>query len=195
MARKLFGVLLALVVAVTVIGFLLPAQVTVERSRIMDADPETVFEVLNDLRHFARWSPWLLHRSNRDFRLEGPPAGVGATLVWDEARGDGGSRMWIVESRRPERIEMRLELGRSDADGWFELESAEAGTEVQWGMRMSFGAFDLTGRYVGLMLPGLVGRDYSRGLERLERYLTADNGGPPSLGDDSTEWLREPDAP
>lgn len=40
-------------------------------------------------------------------------------------------------------------------------------------MRIEFGALDLVGRYVGLILPGLVGSDYREGLDRLDEYLTS----------------------
>src|SRR5699024_2097272 len=82
MIRKLFGVLLALVVALIVIGFLLPTTVEVERSRVVDHRQDIVFEVLGDMRHFSQWTPWLSRRSDIDWHLEGPPQGVGATLVW-----------------------------------------------------------------------------------------------------------------
>lgn len=179
--RKLFGILLGLVVALVVIGFLLPTTVEVERTRVVEHPQDVVFEVLADMRHFTQWAPWLSRQPEIDWRLEGPPRGVGATLVWKETPESAASRLWIVGVERPRRIEMKLELGGNEADTWFEVEPVQGGRELRWGMRMRFGALDLVGRYVGLMLPGLVGRDYSEGLERLDEYLSRSPGRVPEL--------------
>lgn len=182
MIRKLFGILLALVVALVVIGFLLPTRAEVERSLVVEHPRDVVFEVLADLRHFTQWAPWMSRQPGMSWRLEGePPRGVGATLVWQETPEAEPSRLWIVGVDRPRRIEMKLELGGNDADSWFELVDGQGGLELRWGMSMQFGALDLVGRYVGLLLPGLVGRDYREGLERLDEYLSGSPGSVPEL--------------
>lgn len=184
MIRKLFSVLLAAVVVVIIVGFLLPTTVTVERSRVVDHSREVAFEVLGDLRHFTRWAPWLDRHPEPIWRLEGPPQGVGATLVWRETPESEASRLWIVGMESPRRIDLELELGGSAIDSWFDLGDVPNGTEIRWGMQVEFGAFDLVGRYVGLLLPGLVGRDYREGLERLDEYLSRAPGGVPELPED-----------
>ncbi|WP_376690935.1 SRPBCC family protein [Wenzhouxiangella sp. EGI_FJ10409] len=184
MIRKLFGILLALIVALIVIGFLLPTTVTVERERVVEHSHDVVFEVLGDLRHFTQWAPWLGRHEAMTWRLEGPAEGVGATLVWKETPEAEASRLWIVGVERPRRVDMKLELGGNEADSWFEVSDGEGGRVVRWGMRIEFGALDLVGRYVGLMLPGLVGRDYREGLERLDEYLARSPGRVPALPED-----------
>jgi hypothetical protein len=185
MLRRVFASLLAIVVLVVIIGFFLPRQVVVERSLVIDQPAEVIFEVMQDLRHFEHWSPW--HAANPDagYRLEGPVAGPGATLVWSDEAGSGAGRLWIVASDRPRRIDMNMELGESEVESWFRIEPEGLSQKVSWGMEMQFGAFDLTGRYVGLMLPGLVGRSYAEGLERLAEYLSTAPGRVPELPADS----------
>lgn len=185
MIRKLFGVLLALVVALIVIGFLLPTTVVVERSRVVEHSQDVVFEVLGDLRHFAQWAPWLSRQPEMSWRLEGDPDDVGATLVWTETADSPSNRMWIVAKEPPRRIDMKLELAGNEADSWFEVARPGDAVEVTWGMRIEFGALDLVGRYVGLMLPGLVGRDYREGLARFDEYLAGSPGRVPALPDDA----------
>jgi uncharacterized protein YndB with AHSA1/START domain len=185
MIRKLFGILLALVVALIVIGFLLPTTVVVERSRVVEHPQDVVFEVLGDLRHFAQWAPWLSRQPEMSWRLEGDPREVGATLVWSETADSASNRMWVVAKEPPRRIEMKLDLGESEADSWFEVAPEGNAVEVTWGMRIEFGALDLVGRYVGLMLPGLVGRDYREGLERFDEYLARSPGRVPTVPEDS----------
>jgi len=181
MIRKLFGVLLALIVALIVIGFLLPTTVVIERERVVDHPREVIFEVLGDLRHFTQWAPWLNRHSDTSWRLEGPAQGVGATLVWNETPEAKASRLWIVGVEPPRRVDMKLELSGNEADSWLAVVDAAGGREVRWGMRIEFGALDLVGRYVGLILPGLAGSDYRKGLERLDEYLARSPGRVPAL--------------
>lgn len=185
MIRKLFGVLLALIVALVVIGFLLPTTVVIERSRLIDRPPEQLFAVLSDLRHFARWAPWLAREPQPSWRLEGPEQGVGATLVWRETADSPESRLRIVGVQADERVDLAIEMADTSFESWFRIDpdaSAE-GQRVSWGMRADFGALDLVGRYVGVFLPSLVGRNYDEGLERLEDYLVESPGRLPALPD------------
>lgn len=172
MIRTAFLTLLTLVAILVVGGFLLPRETVIERERIIDQPRELVFQVLADLRHFQQWSPWFDHMAEADIRTEGVPGRVGSALVWADERSGAGGRMWIVSLSELERIDLDLELGDNQAEVYFTLaEAAGPGYRVGWGMRIEVGVLDLVGRYAGLLLPRLVGRDYDQGLERLERYL------------------------
>ncbi len=175
MLGRLLFLLLGVVLILIAGGFLLPRTVVVERTILIEQPPELVHAVMRDFRHLEHWSPWHARSPEAGYRLEGPAQGPGATLVWGggEAGGESG-RLWIESELAPRRIDLRMELGEtSEAESWFEIVPSGLDSEVSWGMRMHFGTFDLTGRYLGLMLPGLVGRDYQAGLERLKAYLEA----------------------
>lgn len=188
MARRILAVLLVFVILIILIGFMLPRTVTIERQARIDQPAEIIFAVLEDFRHFSIWSPW----QDAGYRIEGRPAGVGAVLAWSDEGGSGAGRMWIVDAERPRRIDMRLELGESESETYFLIEPDGLAQRVTWGMRVEFGTFDLTGRYIGLMLPGLIGRSYQDGLERLAAYLSETPGRVPPLPDDvgSSEAVR-----
>ncbi|MFU8830634.1 MAG: SRPBCC family protein [Wenzhouxiangella sp.] len=184
MLKRVFAILLTIVILVVLVGFMLPRQVTIERSIQIDQPAEVIFEVLSDFRHFSQWSPWHQRSPDAGYRIEGPDSGVGSTLIWSDEDGSGAGRLWIVDVERPRRIDMQMELGDSEVDTYFGLEPDGFGQRVTWGMVMEFGTFDLTGRYVGLMMPGLIGRSYREGLERLEEYLDHSPGQVPSLPDE-----------
>jgi hypothetical protein len=187
MAKRLLSVLLAIVVTIILVGFFLPREVLVQRSITIDARQEVAFEVLNDLAYFNAWSPWYARRADARYRLEGPASGPGAALVWTDALGRGdpdgeggeAGRLRIVGHRPPERVDLQMELGETESEQFLRIEPAEAGIEVAWGMRMRFGTLDLTGRYIGLMLPSLVGGDLQRGLDQLKDYLERHPGALP----------------
>jgi hypothetical protein len=181
--RRLFAVLLALAILTVLIGFFLPRVTVVQRSQVIDRPAEVLFEVLRDFRHFPQWSPWFERVPEAGFRLEGPASGVGSTLVWSDENGSGGGRLWITSVTPPSRIDLRMELGETETEGFFLVEPVAADAQkVTWGLRVEAGRFDLVGRYMSLLLPGLVGPEYAKGLERLENYLQSHDGVPPIPG-------------
>ena len=181
MLRRLLAIMLAIVITIILVGFFLPRQFTIQRSLLIEQPPEVIFAVLNDMRHFNQWSPWYARDPDAGYRVEGPEQGVGSTLVWSDEDGSGAGRLQIVESRPFEAIDLQMELGDTEADTFYQLEPGSEGTRVTWGMRVEFGTFDLTGRYIGLMLPGMIGKDYREGLERLASYLEQAGGQVPEV--------------
>ncbi|WP_203594473.1 SRPBCC family protein [Wenzhouxiangella limi] len=178
--RRVFAVLLALAILVVVVGFFLPRVSVVQRSLVIDQPAENIFRVLQDFRHFPQWSPWFERVPEAGFRLEGPSGGVGSTVVWSDEGGSGDGRLWITSVTPPRRVELRMELGETETAGFFLIEPAASGGErVTWGLRVEAASFDLVGRYMSLLLPGLVGPEYARGLERLASYLERHEGVPP----------------
>lgn len=184
MARRILAMLLVVVILIILVGFMLPKSITIERSRLIDQPAPVVFEVLNDLRHFPRWSPWDSEESSPNYRREGPNAGPGATLIWDEGGQEQTGRLWIVDSEPPGRIDLKMELGDSEVDSYFLIEPEAGEQRVTWGMRVNFATFDLTGRYVGLMLPALIGPSYADGLDQLADYLGRTPGAVPPVPDE-----------
>jgi uncharacterized protein YndB with AHSA1/START domain len=186
MARRILAMLLVVVILIIVVGLMLPRSITIERSRLIDQPAPIIFEVLNDLRHFPEWSPWDGEEATPSYRREGPDAGPGATLIWNEGGGDRAGRLWIVDNDPPRRIDLKMELGESEVDSYFLIASDTGEQRVTWGMRVDFSTFDLTGRYVGLMLPALIGPSYEDGLERLADYLGRTPGAVPPVSDEPT---------
>lgn len=183
--KKLFGILLGLIVALVMIGFLLPTTIQVERRLDTAHSPELVNPVLADLRHFSQWAPWLLRRPETAWHIEGREPGVGQALVWQETEHSAESRLRIV-AVRPGRVDLVMERGAVEFESWWEVEAIPGGSQLRWGMQARLGALDLVGRYLGLVLPRLAGREYREGLERLDAYLERSQGRLPSLPE--AEW-------
>ncbi|MEA3274449.1 MAG: SRPBCC family protein [Pseudomonadota bacterium] len=153
------------------VGLLLPGQMQVERSVEISTAPEAIFPLVDDLRAFNRWSPWAKDTSNTRYSFEGPEAGVGARMTWssDDPEVGAGSQE-IIRSRQPEQVVFLLDFGpQGSADARFDLEPLDSGpTRVTWSFGYQIGN-DLIGRYMGLLMKGLVGDKYEEGLDRLKR--------------------------
>ena len=166
MQKILYGVL-ALIVAIVVIGFALPRHANVRVETEIDAHAATVFALVNDFQRVALWSPILEPDPNARVVYSGPARGVGATMTWDGAIVGAGA-MVITESRPYEFVRHTMNAGEAGAaESWFELRGGNGRTEVTWGFTTDYG-FNVIARYFGLAFAGVVERDYRAGLERLK---------------------------
>jgi carbon monoxide dehydrogenase subunit G len=170
---RIAAVVMGILVGLFILGgLLLPGEIRVARSIEIDAPPEQVFPLVNDLDAFNRWSPWATLDSETRYELTGPESGVGARLSWSSDNPEVGSgSQEIVRSLPPEQVSLRLDFGAGgSAEASFDLESTDNGTKVTWSFGYEIG-YDLIGRYVGLVLDRLVGKKYEEGLERLKRLV------------------------
>lgn len=166
------GSILGLILLLGVVALLLPDSSHVERSVEVDANPSTVFTVLNGFRSFNQWSPWHERDPNAEYGYAGPSTGVGATMTWKSDQDDVGSgSQEIIESEPYSRIRTLLDFGaQGNAYASFSVEASGQGTKITWGMDTKFG-HNLVARYFGLFLDKWVGRDYEKGLSNLKAFV------------------------
>lgn len=171
--KGLLVALLVLIAAVIGIGMVLPDHAHVERSIVIEAPPEKVFEVLNGFDRFNAWSPWAELNPDAEYTREGPATGVGARQSWrsDDPNVGAGSQE-IIESTPNGLIRMKLvfEGFGSDNLASYTLTPEGEGTRVVWAYDSNFKG-NLLNRYFGLMLDGMLGPDYERGLTKLKALI------------------------
>ncbi len=170
--KVLLAILVVAVVAFVLGGFLLPKQMEVERSTLIESDPATVFDYINSLENFHRWSPWADMDPQMQLEFFGPKQGVGAGMRWSsEVPQVGQGVQRITVSEPPQRVVAVMEFdGQSGSETVFELAPQGNQTKVTWRYRVDFGSNPVS-RYVGLALDGVLGPHYERGLEKLEHLV------------------------
>ncbi len=177
MIRVLFKLLLLVAMLFVGIGLFLPDRARVEREILIDTPPEQVYPLVADLRQFQRWSPWRRHVADTRFHLSEPASGPGATLSWNSVEGGTDGHMTIETTQPPQHIVMHLRFDQDrEAQIEFLIELAGNGSSrVHWRFDTAFG-LDIFGRYVGLMLDGMLGPDYESGLRDLKRLAEERDG-------------------
>ena len=175
--RKAGIVFLFLIAAFVVTGYLLPKQVHIERSIVVERPASMMFELLNSYRHFNGWSPWARRDPKAQFIISGPDSGVGARMSWvGEPHLVGSGWQEIVASKPYELINIKLDFDAQGlADTGFALSTEGDATRVTW-----FFDSDLTegvnfldsflARYFGLLFDRWVGGDYEQGLANLKIF-------------------------
>lgn len=170
--KRLLIAIAAIVIVLIAVAYLLPRQVTVERTVIIDTPADEIFPHVNSLKANEAWSPWLSRDPNAVLVYEGPDEGVGSKLTWTSEHPQVGSGTNIITASEPDRrVESALDFGSmGTADAWFTLDPAGGSTEVTWGFVTDLGMNPMA-RWMGLMMDSWVGADYEDGLNRLKALV------------------------
>lgn len=169
MAKKILLVVLVVIVGVIGMALTRPDSFVVERSATMAATPEKVFERINSLKAFNRWSPWVRREPTVKLSYSGPEAGVGAAFTWaGKESGSGG--MTITESTPGTRVVMKLNFVQpfeSENRVEFGIVPDAGGTRVSWKMS---GPMPFISKLMTLFadMDGMVGPDFEQGLANLK---------------------------
>jgi len=153
---------------------------TVERTAVVPAPPQRVFDLVSDFHQWRRWSPWedldpALRRT-----YSGADTGTGAVYEWSGNRKAGRGRMEIVEATAPSHVAIALDFVkpfRSSNTTEFTLTPEGDATRVRWSMT---GPRPLLMRLFGFLfdMEKLVGKDFEKGLSQLRTAATSSSTGP-----------------
>ncbi len=169
-----------LVLLVVLVGYLLlPSVATLSREIVIDAPQQEVFAAVNSFERFDEWSPWADLDPGARQVISGPPAGEGARHQWHSDNPSVGSgSQEIILSEAPVRVQMQVQFSgfASDNISTFTLSPESQGTRVTWSYRTDVGN-QLLGRYFLLLLEGMLGPQYEKGLMRLKMLLEMSSTG------------------
>ncbi len=170
MLKKVLLVIGGIIVLVCLISLVLPSKVHVERSIVINAPSAKIFPEVNSLQKWSPWDPWQKMDPNIQNTFSGPEAGVGAKNEWKSEKVGNGSQI-LTESVANEKIASALNFGEGrDATGSFNFTAEGEGTKVVWGMDMETGLNPI-GKYMGLMMDGMVGKEFEKGLADLKALV------------------------
>ena len=146
---------------------------TVERSTVIGAPPDEVYEQIADFHKWADWSPWEGLDPNMGRTYSGSAAGKGAIYQWSGNRQAGRGRMEILKASSPSHLLIDLVFEKpwkSHSVTEFSIDQTGSGSEVTWTMT---GPMTLVTRVMGVFksMDGLLGPDFEKGLARLKSNL------------------------
>ncbi|HEV7357430.1 MAG TPA: SRPBCC family protein [Steroidobacteraceae bacterium] len=166
-------ILLLLIVAIAVFLVyiaLKSADFRITRSQSIQASPEAIFALINDLHGFNRWNPFAQNDPLLKLDYSGPQAGMGANYAWSSTGKSGQGRMEIIESSAPSLVKMRLEFVKpftATNTAEFSLAPTATATTVTWSMT---GRNSYVHRLMGTILnfDKMVGGEFVKGLANLQ---------------------------
>jgi hypothetical protein len=171
MLKKILIALVSILVIAVIVGLLLPRHTKVERSVLIDRPAGLIFATLNSFQLFPRWSPWQDLDPNMHQITEGPREGVGAKLVWS-GNDKVGSGTQIITAVVPNKsVASDLDFnGMGAAKSVMSLSPEGSSTRVTWSLDIDMGA-NPVGHYFGLMMDGMIGKDFAKGLGKLKMLM------------------------
>jgi uncharacterized protein YndB with AHSA1/START domain len=111
MVKTVLVIVAALVAAVLVFAAFRPDSFRLSRSTTVNAAPDKVFSLLNDLRRFNEWNPFAQLDPHNAITYDAVTAGVGGAYRWQGDKS-GAGRMQITESLPPQRVTAALDFNR-----------------------------------------------------------------------------------
>jgi Polyketide cyclase / dehydrase and lipid transport len=163
------GVMVLLILGALAFIATRPDDFRIQRSAQVDASPDAVFSIINEVRRWGEWSPYEKRDPNMKKTFEGPPSGPGASYSWNGNNDVGEGRMTIVQSKPGELVSMKLEFSRPfkcTNEVNFKLAPSDGGTRVSW---MMDGKHNIMMKAMSLFmdLDKMVGKDFEDGLANL----------------------------
>ncbi len=172
--KYLFFALLFLLAAFLAYGFfILEDEVQVKRSIKIDRPAKMVYQAINSMHTFNRWSPWADMDPNAKYQITGPTTGVGSKMAWQGNQDVGSGTQEIIEVKENQMIKTELFFdGQGDDPSWATLQIVDQGDSVvvDWVFEADFNG-NILGRYFGLMMDDMLGPQYEKGLTKLKALV------------------------
>ncbi len=168
----ILGALAVLIPGLFIVSMFLPATVKVVRVRAIPASLSEVFDQVNVLRNWEKWSPWQQSDPMMKLSYNDKKSGEGAGYQWiSRNRKIGRGSVTITASRPNKQITIEMHFMENKVTkGYFRFEPSGRGTHVTWSMAMDVGRYP-TGKIMGLIFDRSIGKDFERGLENLEKLV------------------------
>jgi hypothetical protein len=162
----------ALVIAFLIYVAMKPSEFRIERALAMQASPEAIFPLINDLRQFNSWNPFAKSDPEVNITYSGPANGIGAAYDWN-GRKSGAGRMRIAEVVPSSKVRMQLDFNKPFvANNVAEFTLAPRGTltTVTWAMT---GRSPFSHKLMGTLfnMDKMVGGEFAKGLASLKAMV------------------------
>ncbi len=175
MLKKILIGLAVLIVALLLVGLLLPGKMEVSRSISVNAPVENVFDEFNDLKKWQEWQYWNTLEKPGEMTLTygDKTEGTGATYSWD-GKNTGKGKITITESIPDKSVASDIEFtGSGIGKGLYTVEPEGEGTKATMDFTFDHG-MNVLSRWLGvLFLKSELEKAFDFGLARIKERAEA----------------------
>jgi hypothetical protein len=168
--KRILLILTAIFTLIFIVAMFLPSKYHVERSIVINAPADSVFQYANNLKLMNKWLPFnASYDTTFVITYSSPMEGLGASQKW-EGQKLGNGTLKIVKSEQNKLVETEVLLGdgKVKSTGSFLLKDTLNGVKITWKDEGTLG-FNPVARIFGLYYERLLGPDYESGLENLKK--------------------------
>lgn len=153
-----------------------PSNFSVTRSTTIAAPTSLIYDQVNNLHNWEKWSPWKELEPTAKVSFEGPTEGKDAVMSWEgESSKVGKGKMTIVENNPSDLIKFRLDFqkpmeGTSTSEFTFKPNGEQ--TVVTWSM---YGKNNFIAKAMSLVFncEKMVREQFDKGLSNLKKVSEA----------------------
>lgn len=159
-----------------VVLFFFPNSADVTRTATIDAPPATVFNQVNVLQNWEKWSAWAEMDDNEVYVYSSSPEakGKGAWYSWDGENMKQG-KMTVTESIQNKLFKTDMDfgpMGTATAEMKFEAVGPEQ-TKVTWDFHTETTTTNIMGKLFMPMIDSEVGGSFEKGFANLNKVAAA----------------------
>jgi hypothetical protein len=114
MIKKILIALAVIIVALILAGFLLPSSTVIRQSVAIGAPAGYVFEEINELKNWPRWSYWNSVDPEMKMEYSNPSFGTGSSYTWDGPH-TGKGKLTVTAARDEESVTTEVAFSDSGA--------------------------------------------------------------------------------
>lgn len=164
--KKILYGLLGIIAILVIIGLTQPSEITIERSKVIDAPVEMIYDQVNNLYNWGKWSPWHKIDPNMGITYTKGGIGEGASYSWtSDHKSVGNGTLTISEAKAFEYIKTTMDFGeQGDGTADFKFVDADGAVKVSWDMYTNVGKNPIM-RLMGIMIKKSITEAYDRGLD------------------------------
>ena len=168
--KKTLIILASLIGLWLITAAIMPSESVISRKTEINANAETVFNQINSLKNWKKWSYWEKADPNMVSNYSGPEIGPGASHKWkSEKMGNG--KLSITESTNPSFLKYELVFeGMSPSQGSLTITEMGPAVAVTMEMRMNL---PFLFRPMGLLSERMIGPDFEASLNGLKQLCEA----------------------
>lgn len=173
--KKILITLVILIGLLCLVSLFLPRTVVVERSLVMNTPGNVIFEEVNTLKNWEKWSPWMRLDPKVQLTYKGPQSGVGASYSWKSmVKNVGSGTVTVLNSVPGDSLTTSIEFeGMGKAMATYKFTKEGEGTKVRWSMVNDMGMNPM-GKFFGLAMDKMIGPDFEKGLHYLDSLSKVD---------------------
>lgn len=184
----------AIILVVAIAGVLVmaankPDTFNYQRSKLINASREKIYDQVIDFHNWTKWSPYEHKDPNMKRTYSGAESGVGAKYAWQGNDEVGKGNMEISQAKRPTNINIGLHFAepfQGDNQVVFSMVPQGELTEVTWSMS---GSNPFMCKVMGLFLDveKMCNDDFDKGLTNLKNYIEKGESSDPKVTKNSAQ--------
>lgn len=166
--KTFLKILLAAVVVLLIAMFAIGKAYHFEKSIVINAPAEKIYQNMNSMKAFNRWNPWMELDPNMKVEYSGNSGQIGDQYCWD-GNGDAGKGCHTITALVPNQQQstkmLFMKPFESDATSNIILTPNGNSTKVTWDMDCEL---DYPMNLMSIFMDGQMDKSYGSGLAKLK---------------------------